>query len=193
MLWKLVVARYGAIFVSLTRAETLLSSHNGAWLGHVAVFVFCFVGTTTCAFPPSQPGNLNGRNGATMTWSRSYSGSRKDTSDQFERLNASSPKSEVRKRRRTKPKMRLKNSTTSMVKGYYLPYDLTIQALRTYSSTHADLVLPRRFVVPDHDGKLHGHAQWTTSSIKSFFLPDMPFQIIQVPGTGLILQGQCMI
>jgi hypothetical protein len=155
MLWKLVVARYGALFVCLTRGETLLSSHNG----HVAVFVFCFVGTTTRAFSPSQPGKVNGWNGATMTWSRLYSGSRKDTSDQFERLNTSSPKSEGRKRRRTKTTMRLKNSTTSMVKGYYLPYDLTIQALRTYSSTHADLVLPRRFVVPDQDGELHRHAQ----------------------------------
>jgi hypothetical protein len=134
-----------------------VSSYSGAWLRHAAVYVFCFVGTTTRAFSPSQPGKLNGRNGATMTRSRSYRGSRKDTSDQHERVKTSSPKS-GRQRRRTTPQMRLNNSTTSMVKGYYLPYDLTIQALRAYSSAHADLVLPRRFVVPDHDGELHRHA-----------------------------------
>ena len=59
-------------------------------------------------------------------------------------------------RHHLKKKLRSRKKTkepTKSTKRIDLPYELTIEALRTYESKHSNLVLPRRFVVPDSQGE----------------------------------------
>ena len=44
-----------------------------------------------------------------------------------------------------------KRKTIKREKGMHLSYTVTMQALRAYHAQHGDLVMPRRYIVPDHD------------------------------------------
>lgn len=73
---------------------------------------------------------------------------------------ASQSKSRVKAREKAGKKISSPGVLVGKVaKGINLPYSLTIGALKRYHEKHADLILPRRFVVPEQDDypkELHG-------------------------------------
>ena len=59
-------------------------------------------------------------------------------------------RNQLKKKLRSRKKAKVPTKPTKRID---LSYELTIQALRTYESMHSNLVLPRRFVVPDSQGE----------------------------------------
>lgn len=55
-----------------------------------------------------------------------------------------------------KRKVRARKASATRVKQTNLPYESAIEALRAYHAIHGDLVIPRRFVVPEIEGALIG-------------------------------------
>jgi hypothetical protein len=74
------------------------------------------------------------------------------------------PTSQPRRREKLTKKAETKVTSSGakvgkVAKGINIPYSLTIRALRRYHEEHADLILPRRYVVPEQDvypKELHG-------------------------------------